>query len=78
MDPPDSYICDTAWKKSLAAARGPRATEAGRKALLDRLLRSYRILLSRAIKGVHVWFEDAETKEYVMRSIGDGRTSQVE
>jgi DUF2075 family protein len=59
------FVCDTAWKKSLAAARGPHATEAGRRALLDRLLRSYRILLSRAMKGVYVWFEDAETGAFV-------------
>lgn len=66
------FICDTAWKKSLAAARGKKATDAGRRALLDRLLRSYRILLSRAIKGVHVWFEDAETREHVERCLQGG------
>lgn len=63
------FICDTAWKKSLAAARGPRATNAGRQALLDRLLRSYRILLSRAIRGIHVWFEDEETQDHVRKHL---------
>jgi len=29
------------------------------------LARTYRILLSRAIRGVYVWFEDQETREYV-------------
>lgn len=33
--------------------------------LLRRLQQVYRILLSRALKGVCVWFEDAETRRYV-------------
>jgi len=33
--------------------------------LLRRLQQVYRILLSRAIRGVHVWFEDEETRRHV-------------
>jgi DUF2075 family protein len=40
------------------------------QALLQRVQQAYRILLTRAIKGVYLWFEDAETREYVTRSSG--------
>jgi DUF2075 family protein len=40
------------------------------QALLQRVAQAYRILLTRAIKGVYLWFEDAETREYVARSSG--------
>jgi hypothetical protein len=64
------HVHESAWKKSLAAARrergeGPRKTE-----LLDRLTRGYRILLSRAMRGAYVWFEDAETRRHVERLLG--------
>ncbi len=35
------------------------------KELLGRLQQVYRILLSRALRGVHLWFEDEETREHV-------------
>jgi DUF2075 family protein len=34
-------------------------------ALVNRLARGYRILLTRAIHGVYVWFEDEETRRHV-------------
>ena len=63
-----SEVYETAWNKSLAAARrenrlalrGPKT-----EALLDRLTRGYRILLSRAVRGVYIWFEDEETRHYM-------------
>lgn len=39
------------------------------KALLQRMQQSYRILMTRAIKGLYVWFEDEETREHVNASI---------
>lgn len=35
------------------------------QALIDKLLQGYRILLTRAMRGVFIWFEDAETRRYV-------------
>ena len=40
---------------------GPRHRE-----LLRRMQQSYRILMTRAIKGIYVWFEDEETREHVV------------
>ena len=39
---------------------GPASEE-----LLRRLQQVYRILLSRALRGVYVWFEDEETRQHV-------------
>jgi hypothetical protein len=60
-----AHIHESAWKKTLkssrdAGGRGPKADE-----LLRRLQRGYRILLSRAIRGCYVWFEDAETRSHI-------------
>lgn len=35
------------------------------QALIDKLLQGYRILLTRAMRGVFIWFEDAETRRYI-------------
>jgi hypothetical protein len=58
-------IHETAWRKTLAAAKRKNAPAKAREDLTNRLLRGYRILLSRAIRGVHVWFEDDETRDHV-------------
>jgi uncharacterized protein len=59
------HIHETAWKKSKAAARrgGPGSTAMA--ALTRRLQRGYRILLTRAIKGMYLWCEDEETRQYL-------------
>jgi hypothetical protein len=36
--------------------------------LIEKLLQGYRILLTRAMRGVYVWFEDGETREYLSGS----------
>lgn len=61
-------VHESAWNKTLAAAKRERAageTGPGTQELLERLKRGYRILLTRAIRGVFVWFEDEETRAYV-------------
>lgn len=57
------HVKETAFKRTLQKAnRGEGANDPD---LLLRLKRGYRILLTRALKGLYVWFEDAETREYV-------------
>ena len=41
------------------------------KKLLDRMQQSYRILMTRAIKGLYVWFEDEETRNHVTACLGE-------
>jgi hypothetical protein len=44
---------------------GPATTE-----LRDRVLQAYRILFTRALRGVYVWVPDAETRGYLLSSLG--------
>jgi uncharacterized protein len=40
-------------------------------ALKAAVARAYRILMSRQMKGMYVWFEDAATRDHVQACIGD-------
>lgn len=40
------------------------------KDLIDRVSQAYRIILTRAIRGAYLWIPDAETREYIARSLG--------
>ena len=54
-----------------------RATQEGdsnaphHQALLRKLLQGYRILLTRALKGVYVWCEDQETRQHISEALAD-------
>lgn len=57
------HVHESAWRLAVAAARKGRA--GGEDAVIERLKRGYRILMSRAMRGTYVWFEDDETRRYV-------------
>lgn len=60
------HIHESGLRFSLAAAKREKKHDGpGTRALLRRLQQAYRILLSRALHGVYVWFEDEETRRYV-------------
>ena len=65
---------ESAWNKTLAAAKKEAkkkvADGPGMQELRTRLARGYRILLTRAIRGVYVWCEDAETREHLAKALG--------
>jgi hypothetical protein len=66
-------IFETAWNISLGRARKERRDGIigpNTETIIHRLQRGYRILLSRAIHGVFIWFEDEETREHVRSQIG--------
>lgn len=46
------------------------------QALIEKLFQGYRILLTRAMRGMFIWFEDAETRHYIADCYphGFGRT----
>jgi len=56
-------VHETAWRKTLAAAK--KGSPEAEAQIVIRLQRAYRILLSRAIRGVGVWFEDAQTRDRI-------------
>ncbi len=60
----------------LTLAESKREKHAGGPAAADlvrRAQQAYRILLSRAMKGVYVWFEDEETRKHVEPMLTDGQ-----
>ncbi len=61
------HVHETAWRLPVSKARRKKGTEreAGTAEVIRRLQRGYRILLSRAMHGTFVWFEDPETREHV-------------
>jgi DUF2075 family protein len=61
------HVKETAFKRTLAAAK--KGTGKNDPNLLRRLKQSYRILLTRAIKSLCIWFEDPETKEHVTKCL---------
>jgi hypothetical protein len=65
---------ESAWNKTLAAAKKDAkrkvASGAGLDELRTRLARGYRILLTRAIRGVYVWCEDNETRDHLRQALG--------
>jgi len=38
--------------------------------LLKKVLQAYRILLTRALKGVYIWFEDDLTRRHIRAALG--------
>jgi uncharacterized protein len=65
------HVHESAWPKTVAAARREARPGAGTKELVQRLVRGYRILLSRAILGAYLWIPDAETRAHVDAWLGD-------
>jgi hypothetical protein len=57
------HVHESAWRLALSAARKGRV--GAEAAVVERLKRGYRILLSRAMRGTYVWFEDQETRAKV-------------
>jgi len=58
-----------------AAQRAARRGDGGKEIseLLDRVGQAYRILLTRAIKGVYAWVPDRETREHLAASVGTAK-----
>jgi DUF2075 family protein len=62
------HVHESGWRLAVSAARKGRA--GGEEAVIERLKRGYRILLSRAMRGTYVWFEDEETRRFVEGLLG--------
>jgi DUF2075 family protein len=65
-------VFESAWK--LTVGRAKRERKEGvvgpyTDAVIRQLARGYRILLSRAVHGVYIWFEDEETRRHVLSTL---------
>jgi len=72
--PQIEHIHESARKKTLGAAKKEAKRSSGGPAhehLRQRLVRGYRILLTRAVRGAYVWREDAETREHWRSVLGE-------
>lgn len=58
-------IYESAWRNTLSRARKKGEESPEYEELLRKLLRGYRIILSRAIRGVYVYIHDEETRRYI-------------
>lgn len=70
--PQIDHIHESAWKKTLGAAKNEyRSGQQGpaTRDLAQRAARGYRILLTRGIKGAYLWCEDEETREHIRGSL---------
>ncbi len=62
------HVHESAWRLAVSAAKKRRA--GAEDEVIRRLQRGYRILLSRAMLGTYVWFEDEETREHITEELG--------
>ncbi len=61
------HVHESGWRLAVSAARNEKP--GAEEEVIDRLKRGYRILLSRAMRGTYVWFEDDETRSYIERTL---------
>ncbi len=69
------HVYESAWNLTLGRARkehvkgeqGPATLE-----LIHQLKRGYRILLSRALRGIYLWAEDPETRDHITEYLQKG------
>ncbi len=67
-------VHESAWRLPLGRARKRQASAEAE--VIERLQRGYRILLSRALRGTYLWFEDQETRAHVERTLALSNWSQ--
>ncbi len=62
---------DSAFKNTRSKARKNGQNSSDYQNLLNKIKKSYRILLTRPLKGIYIWFEDEETKKHVLELLSD-------
>ncbi|CAG0941218.1 hypothetical protein ANRL1_00451 [Anaerolineae bacterium] len=58
-------VHETAWRLTLSRARHENPRGPATAELIRQLKRGYRILLTRALKGIYLWIEDPETRDHI-------------
>lgn len=62
-------VSETGISASRRAARGRSDDHPARMQLRKKVIQAYRILLTRAIRGIYVWCEDEETRIHLKHTI---------
>ena len=66
-----NHVHDSGLLTSVRAARREGHDGAAHAKLLQSLVQAYRILLTRGIFGCYLWFEDKETRSYILACLGE-------
>jgi DUF2075 family protein len=66
-----AHVHETGLARSVPAAEAETVPGPAHERLRAALARAYRILLTRGMSGCYLWFEDAETRDYVRASLGE-------
>lgn len=64
-------VFESGLTRHLQRARAEGASGSAHDELVKKLLQGYRILMTRAMRGLFVWFEDSETRAHVMQTYQD-------
>ena len=60
------HVCESGLSRHVSRARAEKGREGpAAEALLNKIKQAYRILLTRAMKGIYIWFEDQATERAV-------------
>ncbi len=65
-----NFVKETGLKTLVSKAKKERGSGRATDELILKVQQSYRILLSRALRGVFVWIKDSETRQHVRASLG--------
>lgn len=68
------HVHETGLNRTLDLARREPLGGPAREELRRSLAQAYRILLTRGVYGVYVWFEDAETRDFIVDCMVDAPT----
>lgn len=63
-------VFETGIKRLVSAAKRPDPSGQALKNLLRQVQETYRILLSRPLKGIYLWCEDLETRQHLAAALG--------
>ncbi|MCU7492868.1 MAG: DUF2075 domain-containing protein [Ignavibacteria bacterium] len=66
------HIHESAIKNSKAKAKKQKGNAEVNDILIEKILRGYRILLTRALKGKYLWVKDEETREHLKEILYNG------
>lgn len=64
------HVFETGLSRHLGRARKDSVEGPEREKLLRKMLQGYRILLTRALRGVYIWCEDEPTRYHLARCLG--------
>lgn len=72
-----AQVFETGLDRTLAAVRHERdMSGSAHVALYNALAQGYRILMTRPMQGIYLWFEDVETREYVEACIASAEVTR--